>query len=263
MVQVFVPAGDFKMGSDDGGLKYARQLCKQYGGEMAIATCRAAAFADESPTHGVALRGFWIDRTEVTNRQYRLCVRAGACVPPVDTGSHTRKSYYNNSAYGDYPVIWVTWQQATDYCRWAGARLPTEAEWEYAARGPESRTFPWGNVFDGKRLNYCDRRCKGGPNDPLVDDGNADTAPVGSYPAGESWCGALDMAGNVREWVADWYGRFTRARQSNPAGPLIGVSHIPRGGCWLDTPDDTRSANRGENSPDYSRDKVGFRCARS
>ena len=261
MVMLYVPAGKFKMGSDREAVTYARQLCRAYGGDTAMATCSPAVFTNEQPQHTVSLDGFWIDRTEVTNGQYRRCEEAGACKPPQELGSYTRDSYYGDSAYADFPVIWVTWQQAADYCSWAGARLPTEAEWEYAARGPEGRLFPWGNAFDGTRLNYCDANCTGGPNDPKVDDGHADTAPVGSYPAGASWCGALDLAGNVREWVADWFGRYASADQVNPAGPVDGESRIPRGGSWLDTTDDVRSANRGENSPDYTRHKVGFRCA--
>jgi formylglycine-generating enzyme required for sulfatase activity len=261
MTMVYVPAGEFKMGSDDDGIKYARQLCKEYGGDDAIATCKADAFADEQPAHTVALDGFWIDRTEVTNRQYQRCVEAKACTPPVDSSSYMRESYFGNVAYDIYPVVWVTQQQAANYCQWAGARLPTEAEWEYAARGPEGRTFPWGNTFDGKRLNYCDVNCTAGPNDKTVDDGYTDTAPVASFPTGASWCGALDLAGNVREWVADWYGRYPSVQQVNPTGPISGTSRIPRGGCWLDTPDDVRSTNRGENSIDYTRHKVGLRCA--
>ena len=261
MVMIYVPAGEFEMGSYGDAVKYARQLCRAYGGDTAIAACSQAVFANEQPEHPVALDGFWIDRTEVANGQYQRCEQAGACQPPQERGSYSRGSYYGDANYADYPVIWVNWQQAADYCAWAGARLPTEAEWEYAARGPEGRLFPWGNAFDGARLNYCDVHCTAGPNDPTVDDGHADTAPVGSYPAGASWCGALDLAGNVREWVADWFGRYPSADQANPTGPASGESRIPRGGSWLDTTDDVRSANRGENSPDYTRHKVGFRCA--
>jgi len=262
-VMVYVPAGEFQMGSDYEETKYARQLCKDYAGSAseAIASCGPAVFANENPAHTVALDAFWVDRTEVTNGQYQWCVDAGACAPPVDTGSYTRKTYYGDPEYDNYPVVWITQQQAADYCAWAGARLPTEAEWEYAARGPESRVLPWGDTFEPARLNYCDAQCPTDMRDLKADDGFADTAPVGSFPSGVSWCGALDMAGNVREWVADWFAYYSAGRQENPAGPPSGTSRIPRGGCWLDRPDDARSANRGENEPDYTRHKVGFRCA--
>jgi eukaryotic-like serine/threonine-protein kinase len=260
---IYVPGGAFEMGSDDAALERARRLCVEYSTDPAAAraTCSHSAFEDEHPTHRVALDGFWIDRAEVTNGRYGRCVAAGACTPPADSGSYTRKSYYGDRLYDDYPVIWVTQQQAADYCAWSGGRLPTEAEWEYAARGPQGLAYPWGDSFDGTRLNYCDARCPAGPNDSRVDDGYEDTAPVGSFPAGASWCGALDLAGNVREWVADWYGRYPASPQANPEGPPSGESRIPRGGSWLDLPDDVRSANRGANAPDYTRHKVGFRCA--
>jgi len=261
MVMVYVPSGEFTMGSDYLARRSGQEMCRAYKRETAIATCGPAAFADESPAHPVALDGFWLDRTEVTNGQYRRCVEAGACTRPAESGSYTRGSYYGDSAYDNYPVIWITPQQGADYCSWVGARLPTEAEWEYAARGPAGWLFPWGDEFDGRRLNYCDANCAAGPNDAAVDDGYADTAPVGSFPDGSSWCGALDMAGNVREWVADWYGTYPAERQVNPAGPAAGAARIPRGGSWLDTPDDVRSTNRGGNEPDYTRHKVGFRCA--
>ena len=261
MALVYVPAGEFQMGSDREGICYARKLCQQYGGKGAIATCGTAAFANEQPAHTVELSAFWIDRTEVTNGQYRRCVEAGACSPPDQTGSYTREAYFGEPGFDDYPVIWVTWQQATDYCSWAGSRLPTEAEWEYAARGPQSWIFPWGNDLNLSRLNYCDASCATGVTDQLFDDGYPETAPVGSFPTGVSWCGALDMAGNVREWIGDWFAYYGKDRQVNPSGPASGQSRIPKGGCWLDTPDDTRCANRGENAPDYARHKVSFRCA--
>jgi formylglycine-generating enzyme required for sulfatase activity len=261
-VMVYVPTGEFHMGSDTDEAETALDLCKEYIGDLGAGICQRASFRNEQPAHVVTLDGFWIDRTEVTNGQYRQCVQAGGCVPPVKSSSHTRDSYYGDSLFNDYPVIWVRWDQADDYCAWAGRRLPTETEWEYAARGPEGLLFPWGDSFDGTVVNYCDVDCDG-VNDETVDDGYPDTAPVGSFPTGVSWCGALDMAGNVREWVADWYGDYPSQRQVNPTGPSSGDSHIPRGGSWYDMPDDVRSANRGENSSDYSRHKVGFRCASS
>jgi formylglycine-generating enzyme required for sulfatase activity len=260
MVMLYVPAGKFIMGTDREGIKIARQLCREVSGDMAVSVCSPDVFADEQPAHPVTLAGFWIDQTEITNKQYQRCVDAGVCNRPEKSGSYTRQSYYGNPAYDDYPVIWINWQQAADYCAWAGGRLPTEAEWEYAARGPQSLIFPWGDSFDGTRLNYCDASCAAGVIDARIDDGFPDTAPVGSFAGGTSWCGALDMAGNVREWVTDWFGRYPTEPQSNPGGPTSGESRIPKGGCWLDRPDDVRSANRGENTPDYTRHKVGFRC---
>jgi len=259
MIMAYVPEGEFVMGSDYQGTAYARQLCFEYSKKDAVANCQSGNFGDESPAHPVTLSGFWVDQTEVTNGQYQQCVHAGACTPPNDTSSHDRSAYYGNPAYAAYPVIFVTREQASAYCQWTGGRLPTEAEWEYAARGPESLTFPWGNDFDGTRLNYCDVNCSAGPNDPNIDDGYAETAPVGSFPSGASWVGALDMAGNVREWVADGYGSYTFDAQVNPTGPANGES-IPRGGSWLDLPDLVRSANRGGNVPGYNRDYYGFRC---
>lgn len=262
MRMVYVPAGEFMMGSNYEETAYARKVCKEYFGKDALAICKAADYGDESPAHNVTLSSYWIDQTEVTNGQYQKCEQAGACTPPTETGSYYYPAYYGNPEFADYPVSWVTRDQASDYCGWAGGHLPTEAEWEYAARGPESRLFPWGDTFDGTRLNYCDANCDAGTNDPTVDDGFADTAPVGSYPSGVSWVGALDMAGNVREWVADWYGPYTADPQVNPTGPASGEATVPHGGSWLDLPNLIRSANRGGDPPDYSRHNVGFRCAK-
>jgi formylglycine-generating enzyme required for sulfatase activity len=259
-VVVYVPAGDFRMGGTSELTRYARSLCREAAGDLAIATCGSAAFADEHPAHPVELSAFWIDRSEVTNGQFARCVDAGACAPPVDAGSFTRLRYFGDPAFDAYPVVQVDWHQAEAYCAWAGARLPTEAEWEYAARGPENWLFPWGDTFDPARLNYCDRSCAG-MSDPMHDDGFPDTAPVGSFPGGVSWVGAMDMAGNVREWVADWYGPYASEAALDPQGPASGESRIPRGGSWYDTPDDIRSLNRGANLPDYTHPKVGFRCA--
>ena len=263
MRMLYVPGGEFDMGTDADHVRITLELCGETASRMfgPGSRCFASEFADEMPAHVVALDGFWIDRSEVTNAQYRRCVKAGACTPPGDRGSYTRETYFGEAAFDAYPVVWVAWQQAVDYCTWAGARLPTEAEWEYAARGPESLLFPWGDDFDGRRLNYCDANCDLGPGDPSVDDGYADTAPVGSYPGGASWCGALDMAGNVREWVNDWFGDY-HGRQVNPSGPASGDMIVSRGGSWLDPPENVRSAKRGRNTTDFAIYKLGFRCVR-
>ncbi len=234
MVMVYVPGGEFAMGSDDETIDYARQVCDEYLGR----DCSQRLFADEQPPHAVVLDSFWIDETEVSNAQYRQCVEAGACNPPDET------TEYADGDYDDYPVVYVNWEQATAYCEWAGARLPTEAEWEYAAGGPEGRTFPWGDEFDGERLNYCDENCELEYAGWEFDDGYAAAAPVGSYPAGASWCGALDMGGNVWEWVADRFGYYSAERQVNPTGIGMGEHRVIRGGSWANSPHPTRCKYR-------------------
>jgi formylglycine-generating enzyme required for sulfatase activity len=234
---VFIPAGEFIMGSADSDSR---------------------ASDDEKPQHKVYLDGFWIDKTEVTNAQYKKCVAAGKC---------TESSYPDDTRLnGDtQPVVGVNWNDARAYCEWAGARLPTEAEWEKTARGGDGRTYPWGNEWDGRRLNFCDANCEYDWKDASVDDGYQYTAPVGSYPAGASPYGALDMAGNVWEWVADWYdsGYYARSPGRNPSGPDSGQFKVVRGGSFIYDFPGARSAYRyvfglvpAPRSPD-----VGFRCA--
>ncbi|MGB2894553.1 MAG: formylglycine-generating enzyme family protein [Anaerolineales bacterium] len=258
MTMVFVPSGEFMMGTEYDDFLYANQLCKNE--VLSIVICDS--FGNEMPAHPVRLDAFWVDLTEITNQQYQGCVEDSACSSPADSGSYTRETYFGDAAFADFPVIWVTRDQAAEYCSWAGGRLPSEAEWEYAARGPENNIFPWGDIFEPSYANYCDASCALGVSDPSYEDGYPETAPVGSFPAGASWCGALDMAGNVREWVADWFSGYSLEAQVNPVGPEEGRSHIPKGGCWLDRADNLRSANRGENTPDYVRHKVGFRCVK-
>jgi formylglycine-generating enzyme required for sulfatase activity len=243
MVLVKIPEGDFKMGS-------TRAKDPQ-------------TLDEEVPRHIVYLDSYWIDQTEVTNKQYAMCVAFGVCSQPLNNFSSTRGSYYDNPQYADYPVIYVSWNQAGTYCPWAGRRLPTEAEWEKAARGPEGRIYPWGNTFDGSLANYCDINCNNAWKDSLYDDGYTDTSPVGDYPAGASEYGVLDMAGNIYEWVSDWYGPYSRVRQSNPTGFVAGSEHIIRGGSWGDDTAHIRSAVRSHiDAVDYWMDFIGFRCAR-
>ncbi len=258
MVMVYVPGGEFQMGSDDDDVDHALQMCTEYRD-----SCEREWFLDELPVHSVVLDSFWIDRTEVTNGQYQRCVDAGICTPPIMNRSYTRDPYYGNSTYDDYPVIHVTWNQAVDYCEWMNARLPTEAEWEYTARGPERRVFPWGDTFDGTRLNYCDVNCDIFSADGAFDDGYNDTAPVGSYPDGASWCGALDMAGNAREYIADWYDSdyYGRSPTLNPTGPSSWTrGRAVRGGSWGSGRAFTRSAFRFKDDPRNHVASTGFRC---
>jgi formylglycine-generating enzyme required for sulfatase activity len=248
---VYVPAGEFQMGSSEEEVERAVELCNTYRGY-----CDPRNFEVELPAHGVRLDGYWIDRTEVTNDQFRRCVEAGVCDKP--------SSWYGDQFNKpDQPVVYIFWSQAQAYCEWAGARLPTEAEWEYAARGPEGRRFPWGDTFDATLLNYCDATCTGLYADTAADDGYSLPAPVGSYPKGASWCGALDMAGNVSEWVGDWYGEYPAEPQVNPSGPTSGEWHVARGGSWYETRAHARNTTRLTRSPTFERSDLGFRCASS
>ena len=230
MTMVFVPAGSFPMGSDGGN-------------------------EDELPVHEVALDGFWIDRTEVTNSQYGRCVSEGSCEP----SSLVSDGNFNGD---DYPVVGVSWFDAEAYCTWTGASLPSEAQWEYAARGPEGPVFPWGDEFDGKRANFCDINCPYDYAQGADDDGFAFTAPVGSYEASASWAGELDMAGNVWEWVNDWYDSdyYANSPARNPQGPESGELKMKRGGAWGSAVESLRSTTRDIGSPDLREDYIGFRC---
>jgi formylglycine-generating enzyme required for sulfatase activity len=236
MVMVFVPAGEFEMGNNDIPL--------------------------EGPAHTVALDSFWIDRTEVSNQQYQRCTEAGACDQPL---CWRNDLVWDNDDFGnpEQPVVCVDWHQARAYCEWVGARLPTEAEWAYAARGPEGLEYPWGNEFDGTLLNYCDVNCPKNYTEKDFDDGYAYPAPVGSYPDGASWCGALDMAGNVREWATDWFGEYSPEQQVNPIGPSSGIQHVVRGGAWDGLLFDTRNTVREGGRPNLEFLWLGFRCVSS
>ena len=241
MPQIHIPAGIFHMGGMD---------------------VRRAP--NEVPDHDVELDAFWMDQLEVTNAMYGLCVQAGGCTLPQSLKSQRRAEYFDNPEFKDYPVIYVTWGQAKTYCEWAGRHLPTEAEWERAGRGNDFRTFPWGeDKADGTLANF----------NMLV----GDTSRVGSFPAGASPFGVLDMAGNVAEWVNDFYsGDYTNAITLNPVGPLESSSYyrVVRGGSLGDAEINIRVSKRssvlgpvlsalpgskadlGDFSP-----RIGFRCA--
>ena len=269
MVMVFVPGGEFQMGSTNEQVDYAVDLCGRYGG-----ICGPAWLKKERPAHAVELDGFWLDRTEVTNAQFSAFLNdQGNQIEAATTWMHVGdedclvevrdEQFRPQSGYADHPAVEVSWYGAVAYCEWVGARLLTEAEWEYAARGPESRIFPWGDLFDGTRLNYCDASCNLDWADASVEDGYARTSPVGSFASGESWCGARDLAGNLWEWVTDWYGPYPSERQVNPTGPETGYFRVLRGGAWSNDPDYARSAFRDGGTPFRTYYNVGFRCARS
>lgn len=207
--------------------------------------------ADAQPVHGVTLDAYWIDLYEVTNGQYGVCVQAGACAAPSRWSSALRARYYGNYLYNSYPVLYVSWHDAASYCAWAGKRLPTEAEWEKAARGAGGElAYPWGNGAPTcYHANF--QGCL------------YDTAAVGSHGAGASPYGVQDMAGNVWEWVADWYAEdyYAHAPASNPRGPAEGTERVVRGGSWFEEARWVHSTARVADLPTARYDRLGFRCA--
>lgn len=227
MPLIYVPAGEFIMGGNE--------------------------YSNEQPIHEVDLDAYWIDQTEVTNAMYVRCIYANQCVPPSNTNSKTHASYFGNSEFNNYPVLYVSWNDALAYCTWVNRRLPTEAEWEKAARGIDGNIYPWGNTNPKRTLlNY--------------NGWVGDTTEVGSYPNGASIYGVLDMAGNVWEWVNDWYSNsyYQNSPSLNPKGPTSGEYRVLRGGSWDYNDsffDVVHSDYRDRNIPIYTGNSTGFRCA--
>ena len=241
---VFVPAGEFLMGSDAGTDPYF--------------------WGAEGPSHRVYMDGYWIYRYEVTNAMYQACVSAGSCPLPAGFDSRTRKDYYKDSDYANYPVIHVNYVDALSYCRWTKGQLPTEAEWEKAGRGDQDdRLFPWGwEPATESHANFCDRNCSESMRDSDKDDGYADTAPIGSYPNGMSPYGVYDMAGNVWEWVMDYFnaGYYQVSPEKNPVGPQSSLHRVIRGGGWNNPSAGVRVVQREGVRPQQDLDTLGFRC---
>ncbi|MDT8305043.1 MAG: SUMF1/EgtB/PvdO family nonheme iron enzyme, partial [Anaerolineae bacterium] len=239
---LYVPGGLFRLGNDQGD-------------------------PDERPSRMVRLDPFFIDETEVTNRAYAQCVSDGGCTPPVSSSSAFNRDYYGSGEFSDYPVIYVNWEQARQFCEWRDARLPSEAEWERAASFDPERgvktVYPWGDEFAGDLLNYCDSSCNADYRDTTFNDGYRDVAPVGSYPDGRSIAGAYDMLGNVMEWTNDWYDRnyYSSASDSNPLGPTDGFSKSVRGGSWLSDRAELSVTARTFYETTAARSNIGFRCA--
>ncbi len=219
---ILVPAGTFNMGAGDSG--------------------------DTAPIHTVTLDSFFMDQYEVTNERYSQCVSAGVCAPPTRRSTDTRPGYFTDPAFANFPMVNETWDQAENFCEWDGRRLPTEAEWEYAATGGNARVYPWGDTFD--------------PN--LLPANEPDTVGVGNFPGGASPFGIQDMSGNVVEWVLDWYDAdyYANSPAASPIGPETGTRKVLRGGGF-GNPDPSlyttfRRYNRAPNAPDVD---IGFRCA--
>jgi len=250
---VWIDGGHFRRGSRPEDLRTALSLCtRAYRGRAD--RCSEELWALELPARQIYISPFGIDRTEVTNAAYARCVAAGACSPARVSLADDRVGR------PQMPVSGVTHPQARTFCRFAGGRLPTESEWERAARGPDGRPFPWGHQWNDRLANHG---AAGSQPDPI--DGHRYAAPVGSYPAGASPRGVLDMSGNVWEWTADRGGSDSHDWESGPAvdptGASSGGERMVRGGSWRSTPDALRVTTRipvpeGTTAPD-----LGFRCA--
>jgi formylglycine-generating enzyme required for sulfatase activity len=256
MTMIYIPAGEFQVGSTEAEIEAAIELCRAH-----YSPCNAWYYMRESPLHTVVLDGFWIDQTEITNAQYQGCVDAGSCDEPITCkkGEPT----YGVAGKSKHPVVCVSWDDAQDYCQWAGGRLPTEAEWEFAFRGESRFIYPWGDAFDGAKLNYCDVNCDQRHADNRYDDGHPKTSPVGNHPQDASWLGVLGMSGNVSEWVADWFSDYSPEASSNPVGPEAGSQKLVKGCSWYFHPAYCRGATRASVSPETRFDYLGFRCASS
>jgi formylglycine-generating enzyme required for sulfatase activity len=236
---VLIPAGEFIMGGDEG-------------------TECPKCTTNRLPKHKVFLRSYYIDKYEVTNSQYKKCVDAKVCEPPGNI------VFYLNPEYSNHPVVNVNWHQAHTYCKWKGKRLPTEAEWEKAARGTDERIYVWGNEwnknncnnwnYEGEFLKYMANMNK-----------NRGTLPVGIIEEDKSFYGVMDMAGNVMEWVSDWYDEdyYKTSPEENPTGPKEGTFKILRGGHWAhNIKTNFQVTNRIKTEPEHWYYTWGFRCVR-
>lgn len=267
---VYVPAGHVEMGSSEAEIARAMEMFKSAENTEPIRNW----FDDETPKHRVWVGAYYLDKHEVTNREFMKFVRAGGYKKKIfwsDEGRNwlhnkqvTTPECFDDTRFNDpdHPIVCINWYEASAYAKWAGKRLPTEAEWERAARGDDNRSFPWGNDIspkNGHRLNYH-------PGGETQDkDGYRFTAPVASYPNGVSPFGILQMAGNVWEWCEDWYGEnyYAKSQKKNPTGPRKGKEKIVRGGSWLNSIVSIRTTYRSYVDPKLRYSHIGLRCARS
>jgi sulfatase modifying factor 1 len=245
--RVRIEAGWFTLGSDAAAIAQAMRVCNEAPGESA---CSAESFADERPAHRVHLRAFEIDRFEVSNAQYARCVSAGVCLPSASSEDD------RDTARPELPVTQVRWQDARDYCRFAGGDLPSEAQWEYAAHGSSTRAFPWGEAWNTRLANHVESA------HAASQDGFPFAAPVQSFPDGKSFFGLRNMAGNVWEYMLDRYaGAYASADdQIDPQGPAQGDQHVIRGGSWRSAALALRARFRGHLPDQETRPDVGMRC---
>jgi formylglycine-generating enzyme required for sulfatase activity len=259
-----IPTGQFFMGSD-----------------------APDALPNQKPSHNVMLQGFCMDLHEVTAQQYKACSDIGKCrraqaelqwpdIKDKDKKVYTPLCTIADANKQDHPINCISWEMANTYCKAQDKRLPTEAEWEYATRGPDGRTYPWGDEEPtAQHLNACGKECvswaaKAGVAGQFpgmlypTDDGFATTAPVGKFPAGRSRFGPYDVVGNVWEWVADWDGPYTAEDQKDPTGPEQGTKKVIRGGAWNGSyPSWLHPSFRYAQDPTALSHGIGFRCASS
>ncbi|MCH8157152.1 MAG: SUMF1/EgtB/PvdO family nonheme iron enzyme [Nitrospinae bacterium] len=253
---VNIPTGTFKRGSTFEENKRHKDMCRKYD-----SNCQLWWFNDEHPDHLVFLDSYWIDLFEVTNEKYLEFVLVTGHRSALDETCETDKCREGNLWEGNsfpsrisrQPVTQVSWYDADAYCRWRGKRLPSEAEWEKAARGPSGSMYPWGSGSPKHRAAYG-RKWQGVYT--MTD--------VGTYSNGVSLYGVFDMAGNVWEWVDDWYDPkyYNWGKKKNPRGPVEGEFKVVRGGSWVNHPDTLRSAFRRWSRPKVRFNDTGFRCAR-
>lgn len=220
------------------------------------------AWWDAPRTQAVTLSGYWIYKYEVTVAQYRaFCAATSRALPTFPSGlSWAGKSGWTDAALQQHPIVNVSWEDAKAYADWAGVSLPTEAQWEFASHGVSGSNYPWGGVESpGDPTNGWDAaNCANWFNSQNQ---SISTWPVGSFPAGASWCGAHDMSGNVGEWCADWYGVYSATPVVDPTGPATGSQRIVRWGTWESSvASEFRGAHRGSVGPDQTHTELGFRC---
>lgn len=247
-IMVWVPGGTFRMGSISG-----------------------VGWENEHPAHSVTLTGYWIYKYEVTVAQYLKYSKAtGRDLPKWMVNDFDHLTEFDNKGWrnailSNHPIGNVEWSAAHAYCAWAKAQLPTEAQWEYAARGPHSNNYAWGGTATAANRwqGWDAKKCVNENNvRPIGKNICVQTRPVGSFPAGASWCKAMDMTGNAWEWCADWYADYTEQPLTNPAGPKTGELRITKGGGTDNGKNDSRCAYRNTNPPDsdVTLDDFGFRC---